>query len=155
MAILAPEDMGRKLPPVGSPAPAPTCEVPQQFFSGLRASMPFSTLQRVGRERFIAADREAAIIAGCLTGGAAGGAGKNTPGGGVLPPVAIPKLPPPPIAKIPNLPPLPPLPPPPMPPGGGGGGGLPSPSAVVPAAGGAGIMLLIGLALLASFGRRK
>jgi len=162
MAILAPEDMGRKLPPVGSPVLS--CQIPQQFYAGLRASMPASTLFSIASKRFVAADREAAILAGCLvpTGGAAGGAGPITPGGGTMPPVAIPKLPtipvvkpippPPPgalpkIPKLPSLPSLPPLPPPPLS-GAGGGGGMPSPAAIAPAAGGAGVLILIALALL-------
>jgi len=146
MVILAPDNGTRKFPPPGSPAP---------ISPGTRFISPGFTF---GQQAAYDAAR----------GRAAGGAGKNTtparPAAIIMPPPAIPPPPPPPpipppIAKVPKLPPLPPLPPPPLPPRrplpapgtAAGGGGMPSPIA---AAGGTGILLMIGLVLLASFGKR-
>jgi len=172
MAISAPEDIGRK--------------IPQRFFEGLerldRADALFLATKRYNvrdryRHRFSETPRKpptariAAKIAAAAplrverrpvpvqkpTGGAAGGPGKNTPGGGVLPPVAVPtkpppvlppKTPPPPIAKIP--------PPPKKPLDGVGLAGAPGTAAGGGGAGGGGgILLLIALALLASLGKGK
>jgi len=68
-----------------------------------------------------------------------------------IPPPSYHNLPP--IAKIPKLPKLPPLPPPPLPPSAAPGAGL---AGSASGGGGApgGILLVIGLALLASFGKR-
>lgn len=156
MVILAPEN-GQKLPGI-DPIGGVRCTVPQQYYSGLRVSMPSSTRFSVASKRFIAADREGAILAGCApTGPTAGGAGANTPGGGTTRPVAIPKppvIPPPPTnGKVPPIPKMPPLPPPPLPPSGAPSAG-PGTAAGGGGAAGGGILLLIGLALLASFGKR-
>lgn len=158
MAILAPEDTGRKLPPVGSPTPTPLGERLQLCGNDgrIRTGSQKLLIQQSG---FCPNNPSQRIpVGGFVSGG--GGQIPPTPGGGVVPPVAIPKvpiIPPPPIAKIPQLPPLPPLPPPPLPPGANGAP-RPLPSAPGASGGGGaggGIMLLIGLAVLASFGRRK
>jgi len=151
MVILAPENGTRKLLP---PDPSPILLTQRQIIA-----------QNADKFRTRAAQQRAFVAAG--SGATAGGAGKNTTPvrppaitkpAAVFPPALPPPPPPvpPPIGKIPKLPPLPPLPPPPLPPspaqppgtgnGAVGGGGV--------AAGGAGILLLIGLALLASFGKR-
>lgn len=164
MAILAPVDTGRK--------------IPKRFFEGLER-LDSATALMLATKRYNVRDRYrqrfgtttripptpriAAKIAAAAPrpAGAGGGPGKNTPGGGSQRPIAIydwpvPKQtpPPPPVDKVPKIPKLPPLPPPPLPqsvvPGAPegtavGGGGAP----------GGGILLIIGLALLASFGKGK
>jgi len=158
MAILAPENGTRKLPPVGSPAPT-VCGNDGQIRVGsqkrnivLAGFCPNNPTQRIPQNLSI-------------TGGAAaGGAGIDTtpPRPAAIPKPSSPPLDPrpldprppavpPPIAKVPKLPPLPPLPPPPLPPARAAG---PGPAGGGGAAGG-GVMLLIALALLASFGKRK
>jgi len=143
MAILAPEDLGRK--PIGA-TPDPTgCFDDGKTRTG-------SLKQFLISQGICPNNPSQKIPVDFKPGG--GGMIPPTPGGGVIPP---PVIPPPPIAKVPKLPPIPPLPPPPLPPGAPG---APSQRPATPGASGGGgaagggIMLLIGLALLASFGKR-
>jgi len=171
MVILAPVNGARKLLPPDAPAPIQLTQA--QIIKRNADAMKRAKAASWTR----AANAQAARFApkNGTAGATAGGAGKNTtptrpaaiakPAAffpPALPPPALPPPPPtipPPIAKVPKLPPLPPLPPPPLPPpslppatspvgvpgtaaGGGGAGG------------GIGIMLMLGMALLASFGKR-
>jgi len=163
MVILAPENGQRKLPPVGPPEP--TSELTEREII-MRDADKFRT--RAAQQRaFVAAGR--VTVTQKLTGGAAGGAGKNTtplrpaaitkPAAFFPPPPPPPAIPPP-IAKVPKLPALRPLPAPPLPPAIApltvvGGGGSPGTAVGGGGAAGGGILLLIGLAVLASFGKRK
>jgi len=166
MAILAPENGTRKLLPPDATLVQLT---PAQVLARAQANMRQSRAASWAR----AAAQQALRFGPGLGGASAGGAIKPT---FQPPPVAIPKPPPmvppkPPVAKpppppqmpkVPKLPPLPPLPPPPTrPPGGAAGGGGSRAPVATPAVGaratpafGGGILLLIGMVLLASFGKR-
>lgn len=172
MVILAPENGQRiLLPPDPVPDPCFGVKATGSLVDTFRASLnaPFmSDMAKKGLQSWLDGQNAKAVTAcrallpsttiGGTTGGTAGGAGANTPGGGTVPPVAIPKPPvvppPPPIDKVPKIPPLPPLPPPPLPPSGVPSAGPGTASGGGGAAGG-GVLLLIALALLASFGKRR
>jgi len=147
MAILAPEEFGRKLPPVGSPAP-------DRSVCGNDGKIRTGSLQLFLISQGLCPNNPSQRIP---TGGAGGGSGIDTPAPIPIPipiPTAKPPPPPPPpMDKVPKLPPLPPLPRAPLPPSVAPGAG-PGTAAGGGGAAGGGIMLLIGLALLASFGRR-
>jgi len=163
MVILAPENGARKLlPPDPAPIQLTQAQIIKRNADALRRSKAASWTRAANAQAAAAFAGSRVPVAPQPTGGTAGGAGKNTtpprPAAIIMPPALPPPPPsvPPPIAKVPRLPPLPSLPPPPLPPRPGapngrapgivaGGGGAP----------GGGILLVLGLALLASFGKRQ